>query len=608
MVRQERSLTTTQDKDVPENAPPELKQTPLHTLLSTAGNEESVMKVLQERLGGWSILIDIRSQLARETALLMAVCEGWERIVRMLLQAGANVDIWDDSGRLPLQVACQNGNQAIVEELLKFGANPNKKSSDGQYSLDDAVKWPFQPQVFKQLVEPQMRSINKIYRDSRWTPLNKAVYYGTENAIDILLEAGADLSVVDMDKWTPLMTAIHQGNLNIVEKLLFYLSTQTKEVRQSAIDSPDSDGVTPIMLLCGRSTLEDSPRVSAMSLKTVRKLLELGPDVSAIDLEDNTVLHHAMKSTVQWGNNLVIRLVELMPEDRILQSDVYGETAFDSCFDQDTKGPSTVRDDLVRFLIDLFVRNKTPQEAEKPLCWAVYRLERHSTALEIFNKLHRAGKMRERLNPHTCSMVGWAIHARLPRVLLTYLRAVGLDRQDNTSSTVGEDREKGSKLIEDLRREYQSPILRPSEAERQRGQTDHKAYEQTRERDRVLEDLEDILDYLYPEKAERRVSPWDLSEQTKPMKEVSKTFRAAIIQNNFFKFRNVREMLYDSYQMENVRQTVERLRKLEYHPNAHKQRSSHISGVESDFKAGPHFTWIHLPASNVSFCSWLGIF
>ncbi|KAF4820951.1 Ankyrin repeat domain-containing protein 50 [Colletotrichum siamense] len=583
-------------------------RTPLHTLLSTTDNEESVMKVLEERLGEWSTLIDIRSPLAQETALLMAVCEGWERIVCMLLQAGANVDIGDDSGRLPLQVACQNGNQAIVEELLKFGANPNKSSSDGQYPLDDAVKWPFQPQIFKQLVEPQKRSINKIYHDSRWTPLNKAVYYGTENAIDILLEAGADLSVVDTDKWTPLMTAIHQGNLNIVEKLLFYLSTQAKEARQSAIDSPDSDGVTPIMLLCGRSTLGDSPRVSAMALKTVRKLLELGPDVSAIDLEDNTVLHHAMKSTVQWGNDLVIRLIVLMPEDRILQSNVYGETAFDSCFDKDIQGPSAVRDDLVRFLTDLFARDKTPQEAEKPLCWAVYRLERHSTALEIFNKLHRAGKIRERLNPHTCSMVEWAIHARLPRVLLTYLRAVGLDRQDNTSSTVGEDREKGSKLIEDLRREYQSPISRPSEAERQRGQTDQKPFEQTRERDRVLEDLEDILDYLYPEKAERRVSPWDLSEQTKPMKEVSKTFRAAIIQNNFFKFRNVQEMLYDSYQMENVRQTVERLRKLEYHPNAHKQRSSHISGVESDFKAGPHFTWIHLPASNVSLCSQLGVF
>ncbi|KAJ0343789.1 hypothetical protein COL154_010827 [Colletotrichum chrysophilum] len=115
-----------------------------------------------------------------------------------------------------------------------------------------------------------------------------------------------------------------------------------------------------------------------------------------------------------------------------------------------------------------------------------------------------------------------------------------------------------------------------------------------------LKDLEDILDYLYPEKAERRASPWALSEQTEPMKATSQRFPAAIIQNNFFKFRNVHEILYDSDQMENVRQTVERLQKFEYNPNPHKQASPHVSGV--NFRVGPDFTWIHLPASNVS-CS-----
>ncbi|KAI8182787.1 hypothetical protein K4K51_000610 [Colletotrichum sp. SAR 10_75] len=82
------------------------------------------------------------------------------------------------------------------------------------------------------------------------------------------------------------------------------------------------------------------------------------------------------------------------------------------------------------------------------------------------------------------------------------------------------------------------------------------------------------------------------------MKEASQRFQAAIIQNNFFKFRNVQEILYDSDEMENVRQTVERLQKFEYNPNTHKQLSSHGPGV--NFRVGPDFTWIHLPASNIT--------
>ncbi|KAJ0310680.1 hypothetical protein Brms1b_008633 [Colletotrichum noveboracense] len=80
------------------------------------------------------------------------------------------------------------------------------------------------------------------------------------------------------------------------------------------------------------------------------------------------------------------------------------------------------------------------------------------------------------------------------------------------------------------------------------------------------------------------------------MKEASQRFQAAIIQNNFFKFRNVQEILYDSDERENVRQTVERLQRFEYNPNTHKQLSSHGPGV--NFRVGPNFTWIHLPASN----------
>lgn len=491
-----------------------------------------------------------------------------------------------------------------IEALLRARADAAKRGHDGQYPLDGAVRWPLKSRLLRELVKPHEQSINEVYKESEWPPLNRAVYHGTESAVDLLLEVGASLSMVDFEKWTPLMTAIGQNYPKIVAKLLHNLIGQAPKYIQSAIDMPGLDGITPVMLLCGGALLVDASGNSSTASDIITELLKLGPDINAIDLGENTVLHHAMNAAVPRDENLTKGLIKLMRPERILQSNIRGETAFDSCFDKDKDCPFPESRGLVQFLIEIFARDQTLQQAEEPLCWTVCRLERHTTALELFTKLKQAGKIRGNFDPHRCSLVEWAIHARLPRVLLTYLRAVGLNKKGNEASPVGEDRERGLSLIRRLRAETQASLRRPSEPHRQRRQAEQKSSDQTRDGDpdlKDLKDLEDILDYLYPEKAERRASPWDLSEQTEPMKETSQHFRAAIIQNNFFKFRNVQEILYDSDQMENVRQTVERLQKFEYNPNPHKQASPHVSGAT--FRVGPDFTWIHLPASNVSYSS-----
>ncbi|KAH9240602.1 hypothetical protein K456DRAFT_1719835 [Colletotrichum gloeosporioides 23] len=493
--------------NVPDEAQHEYEETPLHRLINTAADDKSALRDLEENLEEWKPLINIRCSDTKETALLLAIWKGFEGVAARLLQAGADPELENDSGWLPLQAACDVGKDTMIEALLSAGANPAKRGHDAQYPLDGAVKWPLKPQLLRELVMPHQHSINEIYKESEWPPLNKAVYHGTEGAIDILLEVGASLSLVDFEEWTPLTTAIRQNQPKIVAKLFRHLAGQPPKDIQSAIDTPDSDGITPIMLLCGGRLLDDTSNDSLTTPDITKELLKLGPDVSAIDFEENTVLHYAMNPKVPRDENLVKALIQLMQPERILQSNIRGETAFDSCFDKENDCPFSESQGLVRFLVELFARDRTRQQADEPLCWTVYRLERHSTALELF--------------------------------------------------TQDEDRD-----LKDLK------------------------------------DLEDILDYLYPEKAERRINPWDLSEQTEPMKEASQRFQAAIIQNNFFKFRNVQEILYDSDERENVRLTVERLQRFEYNPNTHKQLSSHGPGV--NFRVGPNFTWIHLPASNIT--------
>ncbi|KAJ3201291.1 hypothetical protein HDU82_008220 [Entophlyctis luteolus] len=80
---------------------------------------------------------------ARDTdglnAILHAACWGHDRIVAVLVDSGANVDILDMKGWTPLMWACSNGHVRTVEVLVAAGAKVDVKSHTGK-SIWDIVK------------------------------------------------------------------------------------------------------------------------------------------------------------------------------------------------------------------------------------------------------------------------------------------------------------------------------------------------------------------------------------------------------------------------------------------------------------------------------------
>jgi ankyrin repeat protein len=73
-----------------------------------------------------------------ETALLMASRKGYFRFVKLLLQYGANPDIYEKNGQdSPLLWASYYGHLEIVIFLIENGANPYHKYRDGR----DAIRW-----------------------------------------------------------------------------------------------------------------------------------------------------------------------------------------------------------------------------------------------------------------------------------------------------------------------------------------------------------------------------------------------------------------------------------------------------------------------------------
>ncbi|RSL79740.1 hypothetical protein BHE90_001537 [Fusarium euwallaceae] len=567
------------------------KLTPLHELLKRIQDDDDGSHELEGKLDQWKDIINARSSEHQETALHVAVRRGFNKMARQLITAGAEVNVENSSGESPLHLACEDSNEQLVKILLGKGADPEHADASGIYPLHTAVVSGFGDTVISNLLGPTGFVINQTVGDAGWTPLNKAIWYGHEDVIDTLLEGGASLRIRDSDGWTPLMTAIKTRQHNTFHKLLRHLEKDPTE--RDVVNTPDNNGRTPLIQ-------QISDRFGD-TIDHIDHLLQMNPDFDIADEEGMTALHHAMISFSTWSytetsphetsphKDVALKLVHLLSVETLLHLNKDGETAFDIAFDGDEESQIPAFEPLLNSLIDRLVEDGF---IEEPLCWAVYRLERHTFALELFQKRY-SDDIRQDLNHEQWAIVEWAIYARMPRVLLTYLRTLGLEKRASGDEKIDKSIENGRDMIKRLREEMQQSS-RPLAGER--GPTIGDASGKDAQ---VLRDMEDILNLLYPEKAEKPTKPLELSKPEKSMKSSLCKFRAAIVQSNFVKFRTIQEVLYDDDSMVPMGD-IKRFKQFEYTPNVSSEQASQTSEeLRENTKAKAQFTWIHFPSTNM---------
>ncbi len=99
-----------------------------------AGHEELVAELLKQE-------IDVNERVEFGwTALLYASAQGYPKIVRSLLDAGANPDIGNVHGVTPLIFGAQYGNIDVCKTLLEYGANADLQDVYGMTALITATK------------------------------------------------------------------------------------------------------------------------------------------------------------------------------------------------------------------------------------------------------------------------------------------------------------------------------------------------------------------------------------------------------------------------------------------------------------------------------------
>ena len=165
---------------------------------------DKVVKILLQAGAAVTVASD-----AGRTALTEAAWEGFDKVVDILLEAGADV-AYRSQGRYSktaLYWAARKGNDKIVKRLLNVGAG--KKSYDMQEALHIAAS-EGHDQVIESLLDGGADPL--LQDEGGQTALHDAARDGHGKVVQILLSAGADPLIRDVFGWTALHRAAWSGH------------------------------------------------------------------------------------------------------------------------------------------------------------------------------------------------------------------------------------------------------------------------------------------------------------------------------------------------------------------------------------------------------------
>lgn len=138
----------------------------------------------------------------------IAATNGDAESIHHLLEYGANLEELDDNGRTPLAIAIEEGHPKCAGFLMDQGARPASRWLPVfTWNLRDKefqTKW---GQTVKQMAT-KVEDINLPGGELEIPALHYAAYFGMEDLVRHLIEAGADPHLKDQQGWTPLHWAI----------------------------------------------------------------------------------------------------------------------------------------------------------------------------------------------------------------------------------------------------------------------------------------------------------------------------------------------------------------------------------------------------------------
>jgi ankyrin repeat protein len=208
---------------------------------------------------------------AGDTAVMMAARTGAAGAIRVLVEAGANVNAKESwGGTTALMWAVSENHAEAARLLIGGGADVNARSNYVAAANGRG---------FEGRTPVGSRNDPKVEEfASGWlTPLMLAAREGNVELARILADAGADVNAVAGDGKTALALSIFNGNYDVASLLVD---------RKTDVNKADAQRFTPLFWAVDRRNMETAPNfpwmVTVDPLPLIRKLLDAGANPNAL--------------------------------------------------------------------------------------------------------------------------------------------------------------------------------------------------------------------------------------------------------------------------------------------------------------------------------------
>ncbi|XP_078249049.1 CARD- and ANK-domain containing inflammasome adapter protein [Pogona vitticeps] len=211
-------------------------ETTIKVLLEAGANIDSSILDLAFTSNNQSVfglLLEYSKGLSPNTmvsTLFKAIQKDLHGIVAALIQRGADVNALNEMQYTPLLAACEMGKTESAKVLMEKGANLKDRTPNSSSALHLAVK-AGATSIVKMLLHNGMDPNITGPGDQR--PLHVAALHNKGALIELLIERGAKIDSVTKELLTPLHIASYQGYADVAQKLLEHKANVNLKDKQS---------------------------------------------------------------------------------------------------------------------------------------------------------------------------------------------------------------------------------------------------------------------------------------------------------------------------------------------------------------------------------------